>query len=429
MIFSKFVLVAKSEKEVFLKQLLTGSVISVSESDKELLMDNDFSTLDDGTIQEMEKMGFIVGANEDDQFLNLFRKEWSANQNFMDLFIIPTANCQLKCPYCYEDGIDRSGRMTNEMQAKVVEWLKSYLEKNPAIEELDVIFHGGEPLLHKKAIRWLLPKIQEVCTFRGVTMKTQIVSNGVLLDMDIVRFLGKYNLQRMQLTLDGLAEVHDKRRPFRNGQGTYDIIISNIRNILDSKVIERVNLRVNIDADNIESIPAFIRFLADDPLFLNGLKLSLGVITPTVGCNGRESHAEKYTEDMRLKHLEDAREYAKLSGLAKSLGFEMPTEYIAGPWCAARHPYSWAVGPKGEVYKCASDFGRPERVFGSIEGRIDASQLQSLSENRIKECLEKGCSLVPICGGGCLFNLRISPGISCPETFLEEVNRQMILHR
>ena len=55
----------------------------------------------------------------------------------------------------------------------------------------------------------------------------------------------------MRITLDGEKEIHDKRRVLCNGDGTFDVIVSNIKKFSEKGI--RVKIRVNIDKENVDA--------------------------------------------------------------------------------------------------------------------------------------------------------------------------------
>jgi radical SAM protein with 4Fe4S-binding SPASM domain len=125
-----------------------------------------------------------------------------------------------------------------------------------------------------------------------------------------------------------------------------------------------------------------------------------------------------------------AQKYLKLIKVARNLGFEIADEFMIGPWCAARHPNTWMIGPQGELYKCTCDLGRIERVSGMITEPTepsDDSSVLNLAKQRLDDCLSSDCELVPVCGGGCLFDFRVKPEIACRKDFLLAVNKGLML--
>ena len=61
-------------------------------------------------------------------------------------------------------------------------------------------------------------------------------------------------LSYIQVTLDGERKIHNKRRVFHDGSGSFDAIWQNIRLALEKQI--EVYIRVNVDSDNLESLPA-----------------------------------------------------------------------------------------------------------------------------------------------------------------------------
>jgi uncharacterized protein len=73
--------------------------------------------------------------------------------------------------------------------------------------------------------------------------------------------------------------------------------------------------------------------------------------------------------------------------------------------CVATGRQGFVVGPRGEIYRCWTDVGRPSMVVGSIHARETitdpllvarcATGVDAYSDPR---CL--ACAVLPICGGG-----------------------------
>jgi uncharacterized protein len=59
-------------------------------------------------------------------------------------------------------------------------------------------------------------------------------------------------LSFIQITLDGPQDVHDKRRPLKSGQGTFEKILTNIEENID--IMPNVSLRINVDKENVSRV-------------------------------------------------------------------------------------------------------------------------------------------------------------------------------
>ena len=83
------------------------------------------------------------------------------------------------------------------------------------------------------------------CQKRGVTLALNIITNGLLLTEEVVDRLLPYGLNGVKVTLDGDRDTHNRMRPLRGGQGTFDRIIENVRKVA-GKV--RIAIGGNFDA-------------------------------------------------------------------------------------------------------------------------------------------------------------------------------------
>ena len=62
-------------------------------------------------------------------------------------------------------------------------------------------------------------------------MLINIITNGLLLTPEVVDRLAPFGLNGVKITLDGDRDTHNRMRPLRGGQGTFDRIIENIRRV------------------------------------------------------------------------------------------------------------------------------------------------------------------------------------------------------
>ena len=127
-------------------------------------------------------------------------------------------------------------------------------------KRLTITFFGGEPLLNIPVVYDQAERAFAACQKRGVTLALGIITNGLLLTEELVDRLLPYGLGYVKVTLDGDRDTHNKMRPLRGGQGTFDRIIENVR-----KVAGKVRIAVggNFDADSVASYPALLDFLKE----------------------------------------------------------------------------------------------------------------------------------------------------------------------
>src|SRR5690606_6953464 len=87
-----------------------------------------------------------------------------------------------------------------------------------------------------------------------------IITNGLLLTPEIVDRLLPFGLRGVKVTLDGDRGTHNRMRPLRGGQGTFDRIVENVRKVADRV---RVAIGGNFDEQSVDSFPALLAFLKE----------------------------------------------------------------------------------------------------------------------------------------------------------------------
>ena len=61
-----------------------------------------------------------------------------------------------------------------------------------------------------------------------------LTTNGVLLDDEVLQFANR-EMANVVCSIDGRREVHDRMRPFRNGQGSYDRIVPWFQKVAETR--------------------------------------------------------------------------------------------------------------------------------------------------------------------------------------------------
>ena len=142
-----------------------------------------------------------------------------------DNFLFKVASrCNLACPYCYVYELRDQGwrsQPTSISDATFEAGLDRIREHvlSHGQREINVIFHGGEPLLlGPERLDILLSRVAE--RLAGVsTVHLGMQTNGTLLDERFIAVARRHKL-RMGLSVDGPPAHHDKYRFDHQGRGT-----------------------------------------------------------------------------------------------------------------------------------------------------------------------------------------------------------------
>lgn len=181
---------------------------------------------DPATEKELADNGILIDETFDEVgFLSYCHNMTKYSKGALHLVLATTMDCNFGCPYCYENR--RKGKMSAEVQDAIVQFIEMNIKNG--VRKLDVTWYGGEPLLYPDIIRNLAARIRHVTDTSGCELTMFMVTNGYLLTPELVEFIDQIGVVKVQITLDGLKEHHDARRHLRNGGGTFDKIIENLR--------------------------------------------------------------------------------------------------------------------------------------------------------------------------------------------------------
>jgi uncharacterized protein len=224
----------------------------------------------DATLDVLREQGYLTALScveEEDFFARLATglHERALRQSPSYIFM-PSYDCNLRCSYCYQDHMRTDcsfHHLLRTMRPAMIDRIFSAL---PRIEERhgltgarrrNIGLFGGEPLLaaHRPVIEHLLEKAFETVPETALWA----VTNGT--EIEAYRdLLGPAGIARLQITLDGPPDKHDRKRVYADGGGSYERIAANITMALE--VGTAVSIRLNIDRANLADLPAVAREIA-----------------------------------------------------------------------------------------------------------------------------------------------------------------------
>lgn len=147
-----------------------------------------------------------------------------------------TYRCNLRCPYCYV-GSDR-----NKEELTTDEWFK-IIEQIPFYSFVTLV--GGEPLI-REDFKEILFK-----TAKKTLGKLNVVTNGILINDEIINAFIKSKMMLLSVSLDGWQDNHDKNRA---AKGIFTKITDNLENLNSRKNRPMVDIKTIVLNNNIEDI-------------------------------------------------------------------------------------------------------------------------------------------------------------------------------
>src|SRR2546423_5422567 len=253
--------------EVFLMNTLTDAQLVVSAAVAELL-DRASHLADPVTGAEREALdlltenGFLVESRAADRrALEQYLAEVKSDAAELNITVLTTLQCNFACDYgCQGDHGDynaRADRMSLDTASRVADWIERELDRvHPP--KLVVTFFGGEPLLNLPIMYYLAERLWTATQARGIEQFANIITNGLLLTEEVVDRMLPFGLNGVKITLDGDRDTHNRMRPLRGGQGTFDRIVENVRRVAGRC---RIAIGGNFDEIPVDSYPALRELL------------------------------------------------------------------------------------------------------------------------------------------------------------------------
>lgn len=338
------------------------------------------------------KANILVDKNVDETQVMLDRrKDIIDNKDTLFLTILVTMYCNFQCRYCCEDTSENS-IMNIDVQNIILEFIEKNVSK---YKKLVISWFGGEPMLEIKTIEYMSQKIKEICKKYHVLYIATITTNGYLLDDKMMKRTLKCNIISYCITIDGLPKVHDLQRPLKNGKGTWETIMNNLRRIRDnsSNHLFNIILRTNVTTEFIKDYKEYILFLKSE--FEQDLRFHFM-------WKKAEDWGNIEPEDLYL--IEGMDPYYDFLDKKKSLGLRddltVATLDIKDRICLTSLKNALVIYPDGRVSKCSRDVKKEITTIGVAKDLIEKPQQLldiDLIENNLTNCFE--CNRNKLCFG------------------------------
>jgi uncharacterized protein len=253
--------------------------------------------------------------------------------NCSHMVLAPTNQCNLRCKYCTFSGEYINNRVHNDLVmnfdvAKMsIDYFASLLTSNSrtAIQNRGTIgFYGGEPLLHFSLIKKCMDYVKSIGCDDLIFWN--ITSNGTLLTKEKLKYFIKYENIRIGISLDGPENDHNRHRVFRNGIGTFRILMKNLQLIFTlAPEFYKKHIHFQPVLPRFNNPHNLLDFFTSNPLVSNNeLTSQIGDVTP-----GAKTFYKKLTkENMKIfnkRYAELFKTYINLliEGNVKSRKFQV----------------------------------------------------------------------------------------------------------
>jgi radical SAM protein with 4Fe4S-binding SPASM domain len=295
------------------------------------------------------------------------------------IYLLVTEACNSNCIYCYQGRHAAQGRLLDVELGRTI--IKTFAQM--ATLPAQILFTGGEPLLHPK----LIEMAQES---KSLGLRNILQTNGLLLEPAMISAVTTC-FDEVQLSLDSVnPEVNDDLR----GQAGH---FASVRQALEALATTGIRTRISAtitrrNFDDIQRISAM--FPHAEFKYTPMLSIGRAKSRPDLGFTPEEFGA-------RLRKMDAYGSMARATPLPP-FGRKMPL-------CAAGTGLL-SIRPNGSVYPCHA-LHRTSLRCGSLQNAtLDdiykhspvLEKFRRLSVDDLSGCRE--CDLRYVCGGGCRAN-------------------------
>ena len=334
-------------------------------------------------------------------------------------------DCNLRCDYCFAKCGAFEGKrelMSEDTARKAIDFI---IEASGKRRNLEVDFFGGEPLLNFEVLKETVDYARSVEKERGKNIRFTVTTNGYHLTGGMKEYLNA-NMHNIVVSIDGRPHVHDAVRKTPEGNGSYERVARNAKELLLGREGEYY-VRGTFTADNLD--------FSKDALHLADMGFK-GVSLEPVVTKGKRAILPEHLGTVFAEYEKLAEEYAKRRREGRGFAFfHFMVDLTGGPCvkkrvrgCGAGTEYI-AVAPSGGIYPCHQFVGKPEYLMGSVHGGgLDAGIAETFEKcdiYNIESC--RGCWAKYYCSAGCAAaNLNMNGDIMKPyETGCEMQKKRL----
>ena len=314
-------------------------------------------------------------------------------------------DCNLACQYCFAEEGEYHGRralMSFEVGKKALDFL---IANSGNRINLEVDFFGGEPLMNWNVVKQLVEYGRSQEKEHNKKFRFTLTTNGVLLNDEIMEFCNR-EMSNVVLSLDGRPEVNDRMRPFRNGKGSYELIVPKFQKFAKSRGEKDYFVRGTFTRNNLDFGNDVLHY-AD--LGFEKLSMEPVVAAPEEPYSIREEDLPQIMDEYdRL-----AKEFVKRQKEGRGFKFfHFMLDLSQGPCVAKRlsgcgsGTEYLAVTPWGDLYPCHQFVGNEEFLLGNVDTGVVNTKVRDefkLCNVYAKEKC-KNCFARFYCSGGCAAN-------------------------
>ena len=327
-----------------------------------------------------------------------------------------TNQCNLACTYCYEYGEDKivdtsNGKQPKFMSEEVARQSVDFLLKESG-DIAHLTFFGGETLLNFPVLKRTIAYGRRRAEEDGKRIEFSLTTNATLLQPDIIEFLAENDVG-VTVSIDGPKELQNRFRVFSNGQGSYDVVLPKIRDLLARHRTRPIGARVTLTSTTLD-VSRIFRHLTDDIGF-SEVGFAPVTTSPALQYAIDDSGFDRMLDEFKALAIE----FQEAAAQNRHHGFSNIKDTLEEIHKGVSKAYPCGAGlgllgvsTGGDVALCHRFAGSDEHKFGTVRDGIDrAAQTDFLETHQIADKTDcQTCWARPLCSGGCYHEAHVRYG-------------------
>jgi uncharacterized protein len=184
---------------------------------------------------------------------------------FQQFILKVHSRCNLSCSYCYVYEMADQGwrgqpkRMSPAVAGQAVQRIAEHARRH-GLASVDVILHGGEPLL--AGAEWLASLVGLLRSRVPAQVNVALQTNGTLLDRPMLTTLKSLGI-RVGVSLDGDADATGRHRLYANGRNSFDAVARGLDLLRSPEFLDcysGILCTVDVENDPLGTYEALLKF-------------------------------------------------------------------------------------------------------------------------------------------------------------------------
>lgn len=390
----------------------TGISIEIKNTLYQKIIDLSFDEIPSSILAKLIQMEIYIPLEEnelDEILTNNIHSNNDKDKRVLSYTIQPSGNCQLGCHYCGQ--LHTNKTMSDEVLNQFYDRIEKKCEElKDTIKTLFITWYGGEPLTGLSSLSVLSNRLIKLAEKYNIFYTSKIITNGLNLKYSLFeKLVNDFRISDFQITIDGMKDFHDKRRMLKSGENSFDIIIKNIKTIVQSELYIKnenvnINIRCNVDSENKDNVLDFIDYLNDEGIMPNA---SFYIAAIHDWGDNKATLKGISTQDYADLEIEVYMKLHELKNLSRKTLVPDRTEHP----CMVVSQTSEVFDAFGNVSTCwevpyTPAYDNTKYYSGNIMKDENVSTSNAAMRNWFNEIPTndswcKSCKFLPLCGGAC----------------------------